>query len=157
MNLNLGLVIVPYTSLFTQEHCVFRSADMEPSRAKNKPVLTEQNAIHLYQWVASRSQCVSFNFCWCNWAWALTHWFALKLNACGVTKRERERSWVGLSELWLVARELSWLEHGANSIKVVGLILIQAIHWRVGPDNNSRSEYSVICEYLLFPLFLCYL
>lgn len=35
MNLNLGLVTVLHPNLFTQEHCVFRGADMEPSTAKN--------------------------------------------------------------------------------------------------------------------------
>lgn len=60
------------------------------------------NAIHLYQWVASWSQCVSSNFCWCNWAWALTHWFALKWNACWC--HQVEKGWVGLFEFWLVMR-----------------------------------------------------
>lgn len=39
------------------------------------------NALHLYQWVASWPLCVSSNFCWCNWAWVLTHWFVVKWHA----------------------------------------------------------------------------
>lgn len=46
---------------------------------------------------------------------------------------------------------LSWLEHGANNTQVVGLILIRAIHLRVGLD----VLYGSLPSSIFYEIYVC--